>query len=95
MGGVAPRVNASKPPGQWQSFHIWFRAPRFDSSGKKTEKARFLKVVHNGVTIHENVELEGPTRASMTTPESPAGPLMLQGDHGPVAYRNIYLRPLR
>ena len=94
VGGAPPRVNASRAPGEWQSFHVWFRAPRFDAAGRKTENARFVKVVHNGVTIHENVEVEGPTRASMTTPEGPAGPLMLQGDHGPVAFRQIYLRKL-
>lgn len=95
VGGVPPRVNASRPPGVWQSFHVWFRAPRFDSRGKKTENARFVKVIHNGVVIHENIDLEGPTRAAMSAPESSSGPLMLQGDHGPVAYRNLYVRSLR
>ncbi len=95
VGGTPPRVNASKSAGAWQSFHVWFRAPRFDSAGRKTENARFVKVIHNDKVIHENVEVDGPTRASMTTPEAPTGPLMLQGDHGPVAYRNIHIRPLR
>ena len=95
VGGVAPRVNAGKPPGEWQSFQVWFRAPQFDASGKKTQNARLVKVLHNGVTIHENVDVEGPTRASITTPEGPTGPLMLQGDHGPVAFRQIYLRGLK
>jgi len=95
VGGTAPRVNASRAPGEWQSFDIRFRAPRFDPQGNKTANARFLQVVHNGVVIHENVEVDGPTRASMASAEAPLGPLMLQGDHGAVAYRNIYLRPLR
>ena len=95
VGGTPPRVNASKAPGEWQSFRATFRAPRFDSAGRKTENARFLKVIHNGVTIHENVEVDGPTRASMTGPEAASGPLMLQGDHGPVSYRNIYVRSLK
>lgn len=95
VGGTPPRVNASRPAGEWQSFHVWFRAPRFSASGQKTQNARFIKVEHNGVTIHENVEVDGPTRASMTTPEGPTGPLMLQGDHGPVAFRSIYVRRLR
>ncbi len=92
VGGAVPRVNASRAPGEWQSFQVWFRAPRFDGQGRKIEKARFEKVVHNGVTIHENVEVEGPTRASMDHAEAPTGPLMLQGDHGPVAFRHIYVR---
>jgi hypothetical protein len=95
FGGEAPRVNASKAPGEWQSFHVWFRAPRFDSSGKKIENARFIKVIHNGVTVHENYESSGPTRAHMERAESPQGPLMIQGDHGPVAFRVIRIRPLR
>jgi hypothetical protein len=94
--GRAPRVNASLAPGQWQTFDVVFRAPRFDAAGKKTANAKFVKVVHNGVVIHENVEVTGPTRAAtFETDEKPLGPLMLQGDHGPVAYRNIQLRPLR
>ena len=94
VGGVAPRVRAERPTGQWQSFHIWFQAPRFDAEGEKIANAKFLRVLHNGVLIHENVEREGPTRACMDIPEAPENPLMLQGDHGPIAYRNIYIRPL-
>ncbi|MEK7676891.1 MAG: family 16 glycoside hydrolase [Verrucomicrobiota bacterium] len=72
-----------------------FRAPRFDASGKKVENARFVKVTHNGRVIHENVELTGPTRAATyENDEKPTGPLMLQGDHGPVAYRNLQLKPV-
>lgn len=87
--GHAPRVNASRPPGEWQSFDIVFRAPRFDAGGKKIENARFISVKHNGVLIHENVSLNGSTRSSLTGQEKPRGPIMLQGDHGPVAFRNI------
>lgn len=90
--GRPPRTNASKKPGEWQSYEIWFRAPRFSASGSKTEAARFVKVVHNGVVIHENEEVSGPTRAATwLDSEKPQAPLMLQGDHGPVAYRNIEL----
>src|SRR5689334_22681504 len=60
--GHSPRVNASKPAGQWQTFDITFRAPRFDASGTKIANGVFLKVVHNGQVIHENVEVTGPTR---------------------------------
>jgi hypothetical protein len=95
VGGSAPRVNASRPPGEWQSYHIWFRAPRFDSAGRKVENARFLRVVYNGTLVQENVPVEGPTRAAMEIPEAPENPLMLQGDHGPVAYRNIWVHTLR
>jgi hypothetical protein len=92
--GHSPRVNASKPPGEWQTFEVIFRAPRFDAAGKKTANARFVKVVHNGRVIHENVEVTGPTRAAAFEDEKPVGPLLLQGDHGPVAYRNLWLRPV-
>lgn len=92
--GHPPRVNASRPPGQWQSFDVIFRAPRFDEAGKKIENGRFVRVVHNGVVVHENVELTGPTRSATYSDEKPLGPLMLQGDHGPVAYRNIRLKSL-
>jgi hypothetical protein len=93
--GHPPRVNASRPPGQWQTFDCVFLAPRFDADGKKTGDAKFVKVVHNGVVVHENVEVTGPTRAAAFSDERPAGPLMLQGDHGPVAYRNVWFRPLK
>jgi hypothetical protein len=93
--GHAPRVNASRPPGEWQSFQVVFRAPRFDDQGRKVSNARFVKVVHNGTVVHENVEVTGPTRAARFEDEKPLGPLMLQGDHGPVAFRNIRLRPAK
>ena len=95
VGGSPPKVNASRRPGQWQSYHIWFQAPRFDKSGKKTSNARFLRVLHNGQLVQENVDVEGGTRAHMPIDEAALNPLRLQGDHGPVAYRNIYRRPLR
>jgi len=95
VGGSPPSRNASRRPGEWQSYHIWFRAARFDSSGKKTENACFIRVLHNGLSIQDDVELEGPTRAHINIPEAPVNPVMLQGDHGPVAYRNIHIRPLR
>lgn len=92
--GRPPRVNASKKPGEWQTFEILFRAPRFNIRGEKTSNARFIRVIHNGVVIHENEELSGPTRAAKWSDEKSAGPLMLQGDHGPVAYRNVRIEPL-
>jgi hypothetical protein len=91
--GHSPRVNASLPPGQWQTFDVVFRAPHFDASGKKIRNAQFVKVVHNGRLIHENVELNGPTRSGLSG-EKPTGPIMLQGDHGPVAFRSVRIRTL-
>lgn len=96
--GHSPRVNTSRPPGEWQTFDVVFRAPRFDAGGAKTRNACFVKVTHNGQVIHENVELTGPTRAAVwedVKDEQPTGPVMLQGDHGPIAYRNLTFRPVR
>nr|WP_299069804.1 family 16 glycoside hydrolase [uncultured Allomuricauda sp.] len=89
--GHPPSENVTKAPGLWQHYFIKFRAPRFDVNGTKIENARFEKVVHNGVTIHENVEVTGPTRSSAAEDNSEVekAPLMIQGDHGPVAFRNI------
>ncbi len=95
VGGSAPMVNASRRPGEWQSYHIWFQAPRFDAGGKKTENAKFVRVLFNGLLVQKDVECEGNTRASMDIPEAALNPIMLQGDHGPIAFRNIYWRPLR
>lgn len=94
-GAAPPRVNASKPPGEWQKFVIEFRAPKFDASGRKIANARFVKVELNGQLLHENVEMKGPTPSGVTGKEAPEGPLMFQGDHGPVAYRNIRITPLQ
>jgi Domain of Unknown Function (DUF1080) len=92
----APLVNASRPPGQWQSYDIIFRAPRFDEQGKVTERAR-VTVLQNGVLIQNNVEIYGITyndRPALYIAHPPEQPLRLQ-DHGnPVRYRNIWIRPL-
>ena len=94
VGGTAPNVNASRPPGEWQTYDVIFRAPRFDDTGRKTSDALFESVIWNDQVVHENVSVGGPTRAAVSGPERPAGPLMLQGDHGPVAYRNIRIKLL-
>jgi hypothetical protein len=86
--GTPPRLNASRAPGLWQHLDIEFRAPKFDGK-RKIANARFAKVVLNGVVVQENVEVTGPTRAAPFQDEQPTGPLMIQGDHGPVAVRNI------
>ena len=94
-GASKPRVNASKRPGQWQQYIIDFQAPKFDSSGKKTEKAKLLKVELNGKTLHKkDLVMEKQTPGGVTGREWPTGPLMFQGNHGPVAYRNIIVKPL-
>lgn len=90
--GWAPRQNAGRAPGLWQHMRISFQAPTFDATGKKTANAKMLRVELNGVTIQENVELSGPTRGALDNNEVPMGPLRLQGDHGPVAFRNIVLK---
>ena len=90
--GHSPLVNASKPAGEWQTFDVIYRAPGFDTAGKKTRNARFEKIDHNGRLIHENIELSGPTRVGL--PEQATGPLRLQGDHGPVAFRNVRVQKL-
>ncbi len=95
VGGSAPKLNASLPAGRWQRFHIVFRAPRFDAAGRKTEHARFLAVELNGRQVQENVAVEGCTRSCLDIPEAARNPIMLQGDHGPVAYRNIAVKESR
>jgi hypothetical protein len=87
--GHPPLANASLAPNLWQHLEIEFQAPRFDATGKKVKQARFVKVVLNGVTVQENVLVSGPTRSAAFADEVPLGPLMIQGDHGPVAFRNI------
>ena len=87
--GHPPALNACKPPGAWQRLRIEFRAPRFDAAGRKVKNARFVKVTLNGATLHENTDVTGPTRAAAFADENPAGPLMIQGDHGAVAIRNL------
>ena len=89
-----PKTNVSRMPGEWQTFDVTFLAPRFDEKGKKIANARFVKVIHNGVVIHENIEVKSPTTAALGGPERPLGPLMLQGDHGPVAFRNIRVKAI-
>lgn len=87
--GYAPRQNTSKAPGLWQHLKVSFLAPRFDESGDKIANARMLRVELNGVLIHENVELLGPTRGAMFEKEVTKGPIRIQGDHGAVAFRNL------
>ena len=92
----APLVNASRKPGEWQTYDIVFHAPRFDDQGKVIDRAR-VTVLHNGVLIQNNVEIYGLTyndRPALYIAHSAEEPLHLQ-DHGnPVRYRNIWIRKL-
>lgn len=90
--GHAPLHNAARAPGLWQRLKLEFQAPLFDESGRKTANARLLSATLNGQVIHRNVELTGPTRGAALPGEAPFGPIMIQGDHGPVAFRNIRYR---
>jgi len=89
-----PLAKALKPYGEWNTFDIIFRAPRFDAGGKKTENAKFISVILNGVKIQENVDTPKPTGGQLPGGEKATGPLMLQGDHGCVAFRNVRVKPL-
>ncbi|QDV35040.1 3-keto-disaccharide hydrolase [Tautonia plasticadhaerens] len=93
--GFPPMVNASKAPGEWQVLRATFRAPRFDDSGEKVANARVERAELNGRLIHEDLEVPYPTgHAWRTKAERATGPLFLQADHGPVAFRSVRVRPL-
>ncbi|HJQ64951.1 MAG TPA: DUF1080 domain-containing protein [Gemmatimonadales bacterium] len=95
-GQYPPLVNASRPPGVWQTYDIVFHRPRFDAQGKLLSPAR-LTVLHNGILVQDNVELSGPTAHQRRPPYSAHAdelPIGLQ-DHGhPVRYRNVWVRLL-
>jgi hypothetical protein len=95
-GQYPPLVNASLPPGEWQSYDIVFRRPRFDSAGALAAPAR-MTAFQNGVLIQDGVALWGPTNWLQANPYSAGaarGPIGLQ-DHGnPVRYRNVWVREL-
>lgn len=91
--GIPPRTNACRPAGEWQTLDVVFQTPRFDAAGKKTANARFVKVTLNGTVIHEDVEVPSPTGHAWHNKEVPTGPLLLQGDHGAVAFRHVRVRP--
>jgi hypothetical protein len=91
---IPPKVNACKPAGQWQTFDIFFRAPRFDKDGKLVEKAR-ATVYQNATLVHEDEEIPSPTgiQYEQYKGEVPKGPIVLQGDHDPVQFRNVWVVP--
>ena len=94
-GQFPPLVNASRPPGEWQSYDITFTAPRFSAS--KLEAPATVTVLHNGVLVHNARAFWGPTahqRIDPYVPESVKGPIRLQDHQNPVRYRNLWLRRL-
>lgn len=90
-GVAAPLVNACLPPGAWQTYDIDFRAPRF-VDGKKVQDAR-MTVHLNGILVHEDVAVPGPTAASVRKEDGTPGGLHLQNHGNPVEYRNIWVVP--
>jgi hypothetical protein len=95
-GQFPPLVNASRPPGEWQTYDIMFRRPRFDASGALVSPAR-VTVLHNGVLVHDAVELQGATRhmeRATYAAHADRLPITLQ-DHGAtVRFRNVWVREL-
>jgi hypothetical protein len=100
MGGIyntqEPQADAYEPkaPGEWQALDIVFQAPKFDADGKKTANAKFVSVRLNGKEIHSNVEAPKPTGGEISGKEAPKGPILFQGDHGPVAFRNLRVKEM-
>jgi hypothetical protein len=95
-GQYPPLVNASRPPGAWQSYDVVFRAPRFSPRGTLVAPAR-MTVFHNGVLVQDNAEVWGPTtwlEHARYAAHADTLPLLLQDHDNPVRYRNIWVRPL-
>ena len=101
-GQYPPLVNACRKPGEWQTYDIFFVAPRFDedkaAAATKLVRPARVTVVHNGVLVHHHREAMGPTGhkkvASYDTPHPSTGPLRLQDHSNPVRYRNIWIREI-
>jgi hypothetical protein len=96
-GQSPPLANASKPPGQWQSYDIIFESPRWDAFGKLAKKAN-VTVIHNGVLLHHKREYQGNTphrnNGDYDKPHSPEVFIELQDHNNPMRFRNIWLRPI-
>ena len=88
----APLVNACKPPLQWQTYDITFRAPRFGADGKKTDNAR-VTVIQNGLVVQNNQEINGVTGIGGKDDGQP-GPIYLQYHNNTVQFRNVWIVPL-
>jgi hypothetical protein len=95
-GQFPPLVNASRPPGQWQTYDVVFIAPRFKTDGSLESPAR-ATVFHNGVLVHHDRTLIGPMKfrgIGAYKAHGPKGPIVLQDHSNPVRFRNIWVRPL-
>jgi hypothetical protein len=95
-GQYPPLVNASRPPGEWQTYDIIFRRPRFNARGEVIQPAR-ITVMHNGVLIQDAVALTGPTGHQRRPPyvaHPDRLPIALQDHESPVRFRNIWVRDL-
>lgn len=95
-GQQPPRVNASRGPGEWQTYDIVFEAPKFDDKGEVTTKA-YVTVFHNGVCVHNRQEILGQTGHKMIGTYKGAkekGPIQLYEHGNPVRFRDIWIRPL-
>jgi hypothetical protein len=95
-GQYPPLVNACRPPGEWQTYDIVFHRPRFDKDGQVLAPAR-MTVFHNGILVHDNDVLTGPTAHKARPPYAMHAdrlPISLQDHDHPVRYRNIWLREL-
>jgi hypothetical protein len=87
-----PTVDPSKRANEWQTLDVDFKAPRFDSAGKKSANAR-ATVLLNGVKLYDDQELDPPRGAAGRLGEAPTGPLMLQEHGSPLQFRNIWVIP--
>jgi hypothetical protein len=92
-GVSAPKLNMAFPPLTWQTYDIDFTAARFDADGNKTANAK-VTVKHNGVVIHQDLEIPKTTGSSPVKDETDTpGPIYLQNHGNPVRYRNIWVLP--
>ena len=97
-GRTVPLVNACRKPGEWQSYDIFFHRPIFN--GEKVVRKATFTVLHNGILVHDYVELEGGTNwrgehmVAEYEPHEDKLPIMLQDHRNPVRFRNIWIREL-
>ncbi len=95
-GQTPPLVNVCRPPGRWQSYDIMFFAPVFQDG--KLEKPAHVTILHNGVLVHHNQPIYGPTghriKPAYRKPIPSELPLSLSAHNNPVRFRNIWIRPL-
>lgn len=95
-GYKPPLVNASRPPGEWQTYEIIFEAPKWDSEGNLLKRAH-VTVLHNGVLTHHRQDFLGPSghkRVANYNQIREKGPIKLQNHSNPTRFRNIWVREL-